>query len=462
MGIKRGDTEEVEIEKIVYGGRGLTHLNGMAIFVKGGVPGDRVMVSMVKAKRNYAEARMERIIEPSAYRIIPPCIYSEYCGGCTWQHIAYEQQLIYKQGFIADSMAHIAGITGLETKEVLPSPRIFGYRNKMEFSFSDKKWVLPQEFEGGPRETSLALGLHVPGTFDKVIDIERCLLQEEEGNEILREIKGYARQSGVPAYGLKSHQGFWRYLVLRHSCRFDEWIVAIITSQERKDLAEGFASMLHERFSRIVSIVNVVNTRKGGTAIGEWQNTLLGDGCMKEKIGPYILRVSSDSFLQTNYYLSESLYEVVKEFASLTGKETVVDLYCGIGIISMILASGALRILGVDSSESAIADAVRNCRLNGIDNCEFLCREVELLEFGEISKPDVIVTDPPRSGMHKKVIRHILQLLPDRIVYTSCNPTTMARDIALLRESYDVKMVQPVDLFPNTYHIETVARLERR
>jgi 23S rRNA (uracil1939-C5)-methyltransferase len=462
MNIKRGDTAEVEIEKVIYGGRGLAHLNGMALFVKGAVPGDRVIAGVIKAKPNYAEARMEKMIEPSPQRIIPPCPYSEYCGGCTWQYIAYEQQLIYKQGFVADSLAHIAGINGLKMNEVLPSPRIFGYRNKMEFSFSDNRWRLPQEGGGDSENTSFALGLHVPGTFDKVIDIEGCLLQEEEGNEILREVKRYARQSGMPAYGLKSHHGFWRYLVLRHSHHFNEWMVDIITSEERQGLAEGLASMLHGRFGQIVSIVNAVNTRKGGTAIGEWENTLIGDGSMREKIGPYSLRVSSRSFLQTNHHLSEPLYQAVKEFASLTGKETVVDLYCGIGMVSIFLASEASRIIGFDSSESAIADAGQNCELNGIDNCEFSCREVELLPCSEIGKPDVIITDPPRTGMHKKVIRHILHLLPDRIVYISCNPTTMARDIALLKEGYDLKAVQPIDLFPNTYHIEAVAGLERR
>jgi 23S rRNA (uracil1939-C5)-methyltransferase len=462
MDIKRGDTAEVEIEKVVYGGRGLAHMNGMALFIEGAVPGDRLIARVVKAKKNYAEATIQELLEPSPHRIIAPCPYSSFCGGCRWQCIAYEQQLTYKQGFVAESLAHIAGITGLKMNEVLPSPRIFGYRNKMEFSFSDNRWLLPLEGAGDSGNASFALGLHVPGTFDKVIDIEGCLLQEERGNEILREVKGYARQSGMPAYGLKSHQGFWRYLVLRHSHHFHEWMVDIITSEERQEPAQGLASMLHDRFSQIISMVNAVNTRKGATAVGEWENTLIGDGYMREKIGPYSLRVSTHSFLQTNQYLSGALYQVVQGFASLTGKETVVDLYCGIGIVSMFLAPGASRIIGFDNSESAIADAVRNCELNGIDNCTFSCGEAEHLPYGQISKPDVIITDPPRTGMHKKVIQHILHLLPNRIVYISCNPTTMARDIALLGESYELKVVQPIDLFPNTYHIEAVALLERR
>jgi 23S rRNA (uracil1939-C5)-methyltransferase len=461
MDIKRGDKAEVEIEKVVYGGRGLAHLKGMALFVGGTVPGDRVIAQVVKVKSNYAEARMEELIEASPHRIISPCQYSDYCGGCTWQYIAYEKQLEYKQGFVADSLGHIADITGLKMNEVLPSPRIFGYRNKMEFSFSDKRWLLPQQGTEESEKRSLALGLHVPGTFDRVIDIEGCLLQEERGNEMLRQVKGFVRQSGVPVYGLKSHQGFWRYLVLRHSHRFNEWMVNIVTSEEGQGSVLALASMLRDQFSEIVSIVNTINTRKGGTAVGERESTLTGEGYMREKLGPYRFQVSTNSFLQTNPHLSERLYQAVKEFASLSGKETVIDLYCGIGTVSAFLASGASRIVGFDSSESAIADAVRNCELNGLVNCEFLCGDVKLLLCRVVSKPEVLITDPPRTGMHKEVIGHILHLLPDRIIYVSCNPTTMARDIALLKEFYEVKEIQPIDLFPNTYHIEAVARLER-
>ncbi|MBW1691324.1 MAG: 23S rRNA (uracil(1939)-C(5))-methyltransferase RlmD [Deltaproteobacteria bacterium] len=462
MDIKRGDTAEVDIEKVVYGGRGLAHVNGMTLFVAGAVPGDRVIAQMVKVKRKYAEARIEELIEASPHRIIPPCPYSDYCGGCTWQGITYEKQLIYKQAFVADSLGHIADITGFRIDEVVPSPRIFGYRNKMEFSFSDKIWPVPHGDRESSGDRGVALGLHVPGTFDRIIDIDGCLLQEEKGNEILREVKAYVRQSGMPVYGLKSHQGFWRYLVLRHSHCFDEWMVNVVTSEERRRFIQGLASLLRARFRKIVSIVNTINTRRGGTAVGEWESTLMGDGFLREKIGPYIFQVSTHSFFQTNQHLSGRLYEAVKEFASLTGKETVVDLYCGIGTVSAFLASRAARIVGLDISESAIADAKRNCELNGIDNCEFLCGDVKLLLSHTVSQPDVLITDPPRTGMHKKVIEQIVHLLPQRIIYISCNPTTMARDIALLKEHYELKAVQPIDLFPNTFHIEAVARLEKR
>jgi 23S rRNA (uracil1939-C5)-methyltransferase len=461
MALKKGETAEVEIEKVVYGGRGLAHINGMALFVEGAVPGDRVIARVAKAKKQYAEATIQELLEPSPHRITPPCPYYGLCGGCTWQCIAYEQQLAYKKGFVEDSLAHIAGITGLEVTAVVPSPRIFAYRNKMEFSFSDKGWLLPRQEQDGPAEPGIALGLHVPGTFDRVIDIEGCLLQEETGNEIVRQVKGFVRQSGVPVYGLRGHQGFWRYVVLRHSRHFNEWMVNIVTSEERRGPVRALACLLGDRFSEIVSIVNAVNTRRGGTAVGEWQNTLRGDAFMREKIGPYTFQVSSSSFLQTNPHLFEALYQAVKGFASLTGKETVVDLYCGIGTVSAFLASDASRITGFDISESAIEDAVRNCELNGIGNCGFSCEDARQALGGAASKPDVLIADPPRTGMHAHVVESVVQLLPDRIIYISCNPATLARDIGLFKERYELKEVQPIDLFPNTYHIEAVARLER-
>jgi 23S rRNA (uracil1939-C5)-methyltransferase len=306
-----------------------------------------------------------------------------------------------------------------------------------------------------------ALGLHVPGTFDKIIDIEGCLLQKEKGNEILREAKRYIRESGIPVYGLKTHHGFWRYLMLRHSYFFDEWMVNIITSEERDTPIQALASILRNRFKEIVSIVNNINTRKGGTAVGEWERIVAGKGNIKDKIGPFTFEISANSFFQTNTSMAERLYQSVKGFASLTGKETVLDLYSGIGTISIFLASQAERIIGVDISNAAIADAKRNCQLNGIDNCEFLCGDVKMYLSCCSIQPDLLIADPPRVGMQREVIDRILRLLPKRIIYISCNPSTLARDIALLKEGYKVEEVQPVDLFPNTYHIESVARLER-
>ncbi len=461
MDIRKGDTIELTVEKVVYGGRGLAHLKKQAIFVANTVPGDRINAKAVRVKKNFAEARVLEVIEPSPDRIIAPCPYSDYCGGCNWQFIEYEKQLEYKQSFVRDLLNHIGKVTDFQIHHVLPSHQIFGYRNKMEFSFSDKRWLLPKEMDEKRGNKNFALGLHVPGTFDKIIDINGCLLQKEKGNEILREVKRFVADSGIPVYGLRSHQGFWRYLMLRHSYAFNEWMVNIVTSEQRDPPVQTLASILKGQFKEIASIVNNINTRKGGTAVGEQERILTGERNIRDKIGSFTFEISANSFFQTNTPMAERLYQSVKDFASLTEKETVLDLYCGTGTVSIFLAPQALRIIGVDISDNAIADAKRNCLLNGIDNCEFLSGDVRMLLSQFNSKPDLLVTDPPRTGMHRKVIEQILRLLPDRIIYISCNPATLARDIALLKDRYKLEEVQPIDLFPNTYHIESVVRLER-
>jgi len=461
MEIRKGDTRELEVEKVIYGGRGLAYMNNMAIFVDKAVPGDRITAKVIRVKKNFAEAKVLEVIEASPNRIIAPCPYSDYCGGCTWQCIEYEKQLEYKHAFVEDLLNHIGKATNFQVHQPLPSPQIFGYRNKMEFSFSDKRWLLPKERDEKKNNNNFALGLHVPGTFDKIIDIEGCLLQKEKGNEILREAKRVISDSGIPVYGLRTHQGFWRYLMLRHSYFFDEWMVNIITSEQRDAPIQALASILKDKFKEIASIVNNINTRKGGTAVGERERTFVGERNIKDKIGPFTFEISANSFFQTNTPMAERLYESVKSFASLTGKETILDLYSGIGTVSIFLASQATRIIGVDISNAAIADAKRNCKLNGIDNCEFLCGDVKMFLSQFNIQPDLLITDPPRVGMQRGVIDQILKLLPGRIIYISCNPSTLARDIALLKEVYKLEEVQPIDLFPNTYHIESVARLER-
>jgi 23S rRNA (uracil1939-C5)-methyltransferase len=461
MNIKKGDLQELTIEKVVHGGRGLSRINGRVVFVDKVVPGDRVVVKVFKVKKDFAQARVVELIEESPYRAEAPCAYSQYCGGCSWQSIQYEKQLEYKRDIVEDSLSHIGKITGFQIDHALPSSRIFGYRNKMEFSFSDKRWLLPQEMAEKKEDKGFALGLHIPGTFDKIIDIGRCLIQKEKGNEITAEVRRYAKRSGMPAYGLKSHQGFWRYLTLRSSHHFNEWMVNIVTSRHEDLPVRMLAAALNDRFGEIVSIVNNINTRKGGTAVGEWEIVLSGERSIKDKIGPFTFEISPNSFFQTNTPMAEKLYDWVKTFSSLTGKETVVDLYCGTGAISIFLSPYASRVIGMDISESSIEDAGKNSLLNGVDNCEFQCGDVKTLLSQLKEAPDLLIVDPPRTGMHNKVIDQILDLLPGRIIYVSCNPATMARDVALLKEKYMVERVQPIDLFPHTYHIESVVKLER-
>jgi 23S rRNA (uracil1939-C5)-methyltransferase len=461
MDIRRGETIEARVEKVVYGGRGLAHLNNVAIFVANTVPGDMIIARIVRTKKNFAEARVLEVREASPHRVIPPCPYSDFCGGCAWQCIEYEKQLEYKHALVMELLNHIGMVTDFTMHPPLASPHIFAYRNKMEFSFSDKKWLLPKERDEKKDNDSFALGLHVPGTFDKIIDIEGCLLQQEVGNKILREAKRYIRESGIPVYGLKTHQGFWRYLMLRHSYFYDEWMVNIITSDKRDAPIQLLASILNAKFKEIATIVNNINTRRGGTAVGEWEKVVTGEGYIKDKIGTLTFEISANSFFQTNTMMAERLCQSVKDFASLTGRETIFDLYSGIGTISLFLASQAAHIIGVDISNAAIADAKRNCQLNGIDNCEFFCGDVKMFLSECKIQPDVVIADPPRVGMQRGVIGRIGRLLPKRIIYISCNPSTLARDIALLKEWYTLKEVQLIDLFPHTYHIESVARLEK-
>ncbi len=461
MAIKKEEILDLSIEKVIYGGRGLARKNGMVIFVSGTAPGDRVSSKAVRVKKDYAEAKVLEILEPSPFRVNPPCPYSDYCGGCNWQFISYEKQLEYKQGFIEEMIKNTDKDKEFSINPIIPSSLTFGYRNKMEFSFSDRRWMLPEEKGREDKERNFALGLHVPGTFEKIIDIDGCLLQEDRGNEILRAVKEFARDSGIPAYGVKAHTGFWRYLMLRNSYKFDEWMINLVTAKKVDGPVQELASVLGELFPEASSIVNNINTRKGGTAIGETERVLAGGKYIKDKIGEFTFEISSNSFFQPNTPMAEILYRHVKDFSSLTGGETVLDLYCGTGTISMFLALGASNVIGLDISRSAIQDARRNCRINGIENCEFLCGDAMNM-LSMINKvPDVLVMDPPRAGVHKKAIRQVLDMAPERIVYVSCNPSTLARDIALLGENYCVQEIQPVDLFPNTHHVESVSRLKR-
>lgn len=461
MDIKKGNILELKVEKLAYGGRGLAHKDKMAIFIEQSMPGDIVEARIFRVKKNFAEAKFLRVIEPSPYRIVPPCPYSGYCGGCKWQFIRYDKQLEYKSRFVGELLDHIGKTKRVKIYPAVPSFKEFGHRNKMEFSFSDKRWLYPEEMNKGVESNDIALGLHVPGTFNKVIDIKRCLLQPDPGNDILQAVRLFVKGSKVPVYGLKSHEGFWRYLMLRHSYHFDEWMVNIVTNGEKGYIVEEMALALNKKFERIFSIVNNINSRKGGTAFGEVERVVSGEKAIKDKVGPFVFEISANSFFQTNTPTAEKLYEIVKDFAHLSGKEVVLNLYCGTGTDSIILAPDSSRVIGIDISESAIANAKRNCELNNIDNCEFLCGDVKTALSKIDTHIDVLVTDPPRAGMHKKVIDILLAMLPEKIVYISCNPATLARDVCLMSEVYRVKEVVPVDLFPHTYHVESIVKLEK-
>jgi 23S rRNA (uracil1939-C5)-methyltransferase len=461
MKTKKGQLLELEVYGIAFGGKGIAKVNGLTVFVEKAVPMDHVLARIVKKKKQYAEARVDTLIKPSPFRVASKCMYSGFCGGCKWQFLHYDKQLEYKQQHVVDSIERIGQIYGVPVHLTIPSPEIFEYRNKMEFSCSDRRWLLPEEMGKSDIDKNFALGLHVPGTFYKVLDTRVCLLQPELGNRILEDVREFIRLSGVPVYGLRSHIGFWRFIMLRHSKAYNQWMVNIVTSKEDQRTVQALADQVVRTYPEIVSVVNNITSRRAGVAVGEYEILLSGQPSIRDKIGEFEFEISANSFFQTNTRGAQRLYETIKEYANLSGEETVVDLYCGTGVIAIFLSESAKTVIGIEIAESAVNDSMNNCRINGISNCRFVLGDIKEKLNELTAAPDVMIIDPPRAGMHKNVVYKILEIAPARIVYVSCNPATMARDLGMLKESYRVLEVQPVDMFPHTYHIESVARLEK-
>jgi 23S rRNA (uracil1939-C5)-methyltransferase len=345
--------------------------------------------------------------------------------------------------------------------DTIPSERIFAYRNKMEFSCSDRRWLLPHELERTDVDKGFALGLHVPGTFHKVIDTRKCLLQPDLGNQLMDEVRKFIRASARPVYGLRSHIGFWRFLMLRHSVAHNQWMVNIVTADDDSQAVQPLADCLRERHPEVVSVVHNITSRKAGVAVGEVEHTLAGSDTISDEIAGFGFEISANSFFQTNTGGAELLFKTVKEFAMLSGSESVLDLYSGTGTIPILLSKDSKTVIGIEIAESAVLDAEKNCRLNGISNCRFIRGDIRKCLSQITQRPDVLMIDPPRAGMHKDVVKQVLELGAGRMVYVSCNPATMARDVQMMQPSYRLEQVQPVDMFPHTYHVEAVAKLTR-
>lgn len=451
-----------EITGMAFGGRGIARLDGLAVFVRNAVPGDRALIQITRRKKNFAEAYLAQLIEPSADRVEAPCPYSGVCGGCSWQFLRYEKQLEYKRRHVAESLEHIGGIQDTPVHATVPSPAVFEYRNKMEFTCADRRWLMPDELLNPEVGKGFALGLHVPGTYHKVIDTQACLLQPGLGNRILTEIRAFIQSSGQPVYGLRSQEGFWRFVVLRSSTASGRWMVNLVTAFEDAAVVKSLAGRLCSAFPEVAAVVNNVSARKAAIAVGEFERPVVGESRLSDRIGRYDFEISANSFFQTNTRSAERLYETVAAYAGLDGSETVLDLYSGTGTIPIMLSGGCREVIGIEVVASAVADARANCRLNGITNCQFVLGDIQdCLPALEV-RPEVVVIDPPRIGMAREVVQEVLRLAPERMVYVSCNPATLARDLALLQSDYQVHEVQPIDMFPHTFHVESVARLSRR
>ncbi len=459
--MKRRPEIEVTVERLAFGGKGVARLDNRVIFVEGGIPGDRARVRIRKVKQNYAEAQIVQLTEPSPLRQPAPCQHFGYCGGCKWQNLDYQQQLRFKKEQVVESLQHLAGIEAETVHPALPSPLLFGYRNKMEFSFTDRCWLPPDELDNPDIEKGFALGLHVPGSFNWVMHIEKCWLQDDVMNRILNFSQEYFARSGLSIFHLKLHRGLLRFLVIRKSFSRQNYMVNVVTFEPAEAQLQDFVDKLTGQFPQVVSVINTVNRKFAQIAFGEEEYLLRGSKTLQENIGEFSFEISANSFFQTNPLQAENLYRIVQEYVG-NGNKLIWDLYSGTGTIAMFLSAAADQIVGFELVQSAVEDARSNCRKNGVGNCRFVAGEIRENLKRQTNRPDVVVCDPPRSGMHPDVVKYLTKIQPQKIIYVSCNPTTMARDVKLLSSYYFLKEVQPVDMFPHTYHIESVIKLERK
>ena len=482
MNVKKGEIVELEIEKYAFEGRGVAKVdkgsivpesideskNKYVVFVDGSYPGDVVKASLTKIKKSYAKASIEEIIKPSELRINARCKFFGTCGGCKQQDLDYTTQTKFKQQQIEEIFEKMSGFKDFIIEEIIPSEKVFFYRNKMEFSFAEKRWLTNEEIISEKEiEKDFALGLHIPRVFDKVLDIDECFLQSEESNKILNFSRIFFKERNVSIYSTKTHEGFLRNLVVKQSRHSDDLMVNLVTSSENGELLQNYKEMLLSEIPQITTIVNNINLKKASVATGDYEKVLYGSGFIYDVIGKYKFRISANSFFQTNTLQAEKLYQTALNFAEMEGDEIVYDLYSGAGTISIFISNYCKEVYAFESVESAISDAEENAKLNNINNVHFITSDLyksflPFVEEKKLSKPHLIVLDPPRNGMHKNAVNDVINLKPKKIVYISCKPTTQVRDIKLFTEAgYKLIKIKPVDMFPHTYHIENVALLIR-
>ena len=461
--------EKVAITGVAAEGKALARVNDLVVFVPYVVPGDVVDLQVRRKKHSYAEAEAVKFYEYSAERAKPFCKHYGVCGGCKWQCLAYEHQLKYKQQQVYDALTRIGKVELPEIMPILGSEQICEYRNKLEFTFSNKRWLTWDEVARNVQYDNLdALGFHIPGAFDKVLDIEECWLMRDLNNRLRNGIRDFAHRENIPFYDLRSHSGVLRSMMIRTSTTGEVMLLLQARVECDNDMVqlEKVLQYIADAFPEVTSLLYVVNNKCNDTFGDLEVVTYKGTDVIYEEMEGLRFKVGPKSFYQTNSKQTYNLYKVAREFASLTGDEVVYDLYTGTGTIANFVASKAKKVIGIEYVEDAIVDARVNAELNGFDNLTFFAgdmKDILTRDFiNEHGRPDVIITDPPRAGMHEDVVSTILFAAPERIVYVSCNPATQARDLQLLDADYKVAAVRPVDMFPHTHHVENVVLLERR
>ena len=459
----------IEVTGYAAEGRSLARVEGKVIFIEGAVPGDLVDVQLTRSKKDWAEGKAVYFHRYAEERVEPFCAHFGICGGCKWQMLPYEKQLAYKQQEVMDNLRRIGHVELPEPLPIIGSVKTRHYRNKLEFTFSDRRYLSPEEMlqvrEQGIRIDEPALGFHVPKLFDKIVDIHHCYLQEEPVNRIRNRVRQLAIERGYSFYNIRSKEGWLRNLVFR-LCTTGELMLNLIIGYDGGTDREALLQDLITEFPEITALYYTINP-KVNDSIHDLSPILFhGRPYVTEQLGELYFRIGPKSFFQTNTRQAEQLYQVTRTFAGLTGGEIVYDLYCGTGSIGLFVSDRAARVIGVEVIDAAIVDARENAKANGIDHAHFFTGDVIDVctdgFFNEQGRPDVIITDPPRAGMHEKLVRKILEIGAQKIVYVSCNTATQARDLALLDADYRVVGIQPVDMFPHTHHIENVVALVHR
>lgn len=456
----------VEITDVAAEGNSIARINELVTFVPFGAPGDIADIKIDRKKRNYAEGHIERMVTPSPLRVEPKCEHFTICGGCRWQHLPYDYQLQCKQRQVRDALDRIAKVKYPEISPIIGSEKIYGYRNKLEYTFSNRCWLTFEQLRSGESfDDRSAAGFHIPGAFDKVLDINSCHLQDDITNRLRKCVKSYGQEHGLEFYDIKAQQGFLRNMVVRTSST-GELMVIMVVSRDDKEAIKGLMDHVAGNFPEITSLIYIVNT-KVNDSIGDLDPVVYaGRPWIEEEMDGLRFRIGPKSFYQTNSAQAYRLYSVARRLAALTGDELVYDLYTGTGTIANFVARDCRKVIGIEYVPEAIEDAKINSQANGIENTLFYAgdmKDVLTDEFiAEHGRPDVMIVDPPRAGMHEDVVGVIRRAAPSRIVYVSCNPATQARDLALLDDLYEVTAVQPVDMFPHTAHVENVVRLDLR
>ena len=464
--VKKDDIVELTIDDIGAEGNGVGRIDGeYVVFVPKTVPGDKVRVKIKKKKKKFAESTLMEILEPSSYRIEPKCEYFGTCNGCKMQHVDYAKQLEIKQNIVKNAFERIGGFENVIIPPVTGSEDIYFYRNKLEFSFGNDRWLTVEDMQKENIDKSFAVGYHIPGFYEKILDIRACYLQSDLTSRILNLTRDFFKPKGTTIYSTKTHSGYLRFLTVRRAVNSTGLMVNLITYDSNPELINEYSAMLLKEVPEVTTLVNSLTESKAQVALADNFKVIYGDGFIEEKIGNYKFKITPNSFFQTNSKQCERLFDTVTDFAGFGKDENVLDLYCGCGAISLFISGMVKSVYGVELSAESITMANVNAELNGVTNCEFKDMDVKdyldnLIAAKDIRRFDSIILDPPRSGIHPKAAESLLEYAAKKIIYVSCNPGTQARDLALLKDKYKITKIQPVDMFPHTFHIENVVRLD--